>query len=221
MESKRKPIRKERSRILILNWIFDFSLSIRYGDHIHAGMSGCAFDGMGRAKPGDLVALRSAPTSKYYLSWLVSEKRRGGWDYYLLESVEDNSLMEWYNVALMPYNGETVKDHPQWRWTDRQHEFNDRWARVCRTRRAAHIYLPVIVSYGEGHEVTLGIRTRHALSNLSPRRVFPDWRKVTIKMMLEFYDEAVIETKRHDAEEREKNGAPSIKEPRILVEMFL
>ena len=218
---KYKLIRKERSRILLLNWIFDLSLLIRYGNHTYEGMDDCTFDGMGKAKPGDLVALCSAPTSKYYLSWFVSKERRGIWDYYLLESVEDNSLMEWYNVALMPYNRKTVKDHPQWRWTDRQHKFNDRWFRVCRTRRAAHMHLPVFVSYGEGHEVTLGIRTRHALSNLSPKRIFPDWRKVTIKMMLEFYDEAVIETKRHDAEEREKNGAPSIKGSRILIEMFL
>jgi hypothetical protein len=145
-----------------------------------------------KAQPGDLIAMQSAPTSKWYLSWLVKEERReDGFRHYLLESIEDGALCWWTNVGMDFMDREVIKDHPSWRWTDRQYAFKDRWWSVCYKEKDAYITLPLYPEFGDDFAVTLGTRTRHGFDDHRPRKTFPDWRKLTKKQMAEFYDECV------------------------------
>lgn len=64
---------KNKSRILILSHMAQFSLLRRHEGQIYSGLSDMAFHS-GAVEPGDLVALQSAPASKWYLGWLVEKK---------------------------------------------------------------------------------------------------------------------------------------------------
>ena len=142
---------------------------------------------------GDLVALSSAPVSKFYLGWLVeTRENQPGWPEFLLQSIDDGSQCWWSNVGVTYMNRETVKAHPEWRWDDQQHAFNDRWIKACYKKRDAYIYLPVQVVYS-GDQVTLSIRVRHGFRPERPTKTFEHWKKVKVADMLAFYDAAVAE----------------------------
>jgi len=108
-----------------------------------------------KAIVGDLVALQSAPPSKYYLSWLREIDENDGWPRYLLESIEDGSLAWWSNVGLSFYDRERSKS-VFWHWDDEQYAFNARWMRIF---RRAYMLVACIPKF-EDKSVTLSIRIR-------------------------------------------------------------
>lgn len=185
---------RTRARREILWYVTQFCLTRVYGDDrtypsLHGFVS--SFGGK-TAQPGDLVAITSAPVSDWYLSWM---RECDGKDRYLLESVETGKLCWWSNVGIEYLERQSVADNPQWRWTDRQFAFDDRWKKVCYKEKDAYITLPVPPRFGDGWQVILGTRTRFGLDDYRPTRTFPDWRKVTKKTMGEFYDECVAAKK--------------------------
>lgn len=199
---------KNRARLEILNYIICFSTLRNYGSGIYNtsfGVEKAFVGGLGEMPPiGSLCRLSAAPFSKYYLAWLIDYKEEGYGGNYLLESIEDGSLCWWSNVGIDYYHPTTVASFPQWRWTDKQFEFNDRWHRTCK-RMDAYIVLPSNVSFGDDYKATLSTRIRYGLSNERSEKTFEDWRKVKVSDMKEFYKQAV---KQHD--ERPKGELPSI-----------
>lgn len=185
---------KTIARLAILHHIAEFSLSREIGGQPYGGLKDMRFRENHRPEPGTLVALSSAGRSKWYLSWVVSSDTPDGWagPEYVLESIEDGEIGSWTNVGIWQYDPATTASHPEWRWTDRQHELNSRWFRVCYKKRDAYIRLPVQLSF-DGDAVLFRVRTRFGLDSHVPARTFPNWRKVTIAMMLDFYDSAVAE----------------------------
>jgi len=184
------PEPKNRARLEILNHIAQFCLSQDFGDRIRWGGPHAfhtTYDE--RVQIGDLIALQSAPTSKWYFSWLIEIEVWPGGSRYLLESIEDGTLCWWHNVGLYFLDRKVLADYPSWRWTDKQFAFKDRWWRVCFKDKDAYLTLPTFPIFGEDHRVTLGTRTRFGLDDHRPQKTFPDWRKVTKAMMAEFYDE--------------------------------
>lgn len=199
---------KNRAKILILSHITQFSLATNYGGKVYGGLADMAFhNGNREVIPGDLVALKAAPSTKWYISWLVSKQWPEGYacEQYTLESIEDGELCDWHYVELVYYNRTQVESHPEWRWTDEQHAFNDRWKKVCFNERDAYIYLPTQAVF-DGDAVTLGTRTRYSLDDFRATKRFTQWRKITKKQMLEFYDAAVLEAKSNWYARNRKNG---------------
>ncbi len=141
------------------------------------------------AKVGDLVRLSAAPASKWQIGWLVAiDDTNPHYRRWLIESLEDGETCWWLNVGVDYLERDSVG--PQWRWTDRQWQFQRRWFRVCYHDCDAHIAVPlypVFPGFGEGFEVTLGLRTKFGLDDYRPTRTFPDWRKVTRAMMAQCY----------------------------------
>lgn len=117
---------------------------------------------------------------------------------YLLESIEDGALCWWGNVSVNPYNQETVNKFPQWRWTDEQFAFSERWQRACK-RRDAYMVLPMLPVFHDDGSVTLGCRLRYeGLPGREWRpqpKKFDNWKKLKVKDMLAYYDEASAEDK--------------------------
>jgi hypothetical protein len=110
---------------------------------------------------GDLVSLQSAPDSKWYISWVVEiDYRDGGWNRWLLESIEDGHLCWWENVGFTIYKREKAAEHPEWRWTDKQFELRDRWHMVF-TKQDAYLTRPGKFEFSEDGGLTLGVRERH------------------------------------------------------------
>ena len=201
----KNPETKSRARLEILNYITHFCLSRNYGDGINRG-GVSAFRGVWGdepAKVGDLVALQSSPVSKWYLSWLVEIDKSQHDSRYLLESIEDGSLCWWENVGIEYFEREELVNHPNWRWTDKQFAFKDRWWRVCYKEKDAYIVLPLYPVFGEGFSVTIGTRTRFGFDDHQPMRTFDDWRKVTKKMMADCYDECAAEREALNAKAKE------------------
>lgn len=177
----------------ILSWIAEFSFPIKY-DSGHVSAYTCFSHDAPRV--GSLVALQSAPPSKWYLSWLHEIADGGAWGSkkYLLESIEDGELGWWENVRLLTYDQSVVAEHPEWRWTDAQHRFSQRWMRLCKEERDAYVTLPMPAVFdADGFGVTLRTRTRFGLDDYCPSRHFRDWRKVTKPTMLSLYDSFVAE----------------------------
>jgi hypothetical protein len=182
---------KSRSRVLLLSHIAQFSLAQRVGGQTF-GLKDCSFEVDGTPQPGDLIAMKSAPPSKWYLSWVVSVQRPKGWscDQYTLESIEDGELCDWHNIGLLVYSRQEVANHPNWRWTNKQHELYDRWRGVCFNDRNAYLYLPTRPEFtADGKFVTLGVRVRFGIQDGIERETFAKWP--TKKQMLDFYDRAV------------------------------
>jgi hypothetical protein len=200
--TKSRPDTRERARLAILNYVTNFCLTKVFGEGDQGDDRRRAYPATHGFRPttfsddeaqaGDLVALSSAPTSKWHLSWVRAVEDLGPHgSRYLLESIHDGSLCWWSNVSVAYLEREQVAAHPSWLWTDRQHAFADRWTRACRVKRNAYITLPVPPVFTDGFEVTLGTRTRFGFDDYRPTRTFPDWRKVKVADMLAFYDEAV------------------------------
>lgn len=181
---------KNIARIKILSWLAQFSFPIKYSSGPISAYT--CFTTDREPAVGSLVAIQSAPDSKWYLSWLnqIEEGGAFGSKRYLLESIEDGGLCWWENVGMLAYDAKTVAEHPEWRWTDAQHKFNQQWLSVCKTERDAYITLPVMVKF-DGDSVTLATRTRFGMDDYIPSKTFKNWRTVTKKQMLAFYDSAV------------------------------
>jgi hypothetical protein len=183
---------KTRARLAIMHYICEFSLAREFSNgQPFAGSSDYRFTFADMCRPGDLVALQSAPASKWYLSWAHTIDVQQYGNVYTLESIEDGELCNWSNVSVLIFNRKTASEYPSWRWTDKQFEFRDRWKTVCFKERDAYITLPIDPQFGDNYEVTLGTRTRHSFDDRRPTKTYPDWRKVTKAMMLDFYDECI------------------------------
>ncbi len=182
-------MKKERARILIVSHMAQFSLLRQFGDHVYSGLPDMRWrDAADKPVIGSLVAPQSCSPSKWYLSWLVDYKP-GDWPEYGLESIEDGEVANWSNIGLIAYDSSTVASHPEWRWTDEQHAFKDRWNRACYKKRDAYIYLPTFPKFDQpGDGVTIGVRVRFGLDDRVLTQHFDNWRNVRIKDMLEFYD---------------------------------
>lgn len=171
----------ERSKISILSCLLSFP-TISNKDWLSD------FGNDKQPRLGSLVSMTSAPESKWYLSWLEKVDLNNGWTKYLLKSVEDHSLCWWENVALNYYDLKRVSDNPQWKWSDKQFKFYDRWRKVCYEWNGAYMVLPKQPVFN-GEKVTLGLRTRFNFnSGFKFENEFDCWRKVTMKQMDTFYN---------------------------------
>lgn len=128
--------------------------------------------------------------NKWYLSWVVEvEQVENGFTKYLLESIEDGSLGWWTNVSFHLFQDCEIPQ--RWRWTDKQFEFRDRWFRACHKTRDAYITLPCEPHFTDDGGVIIKTRTRFGWDNNNKEIKFPDWKKVKVREMLEFYDSVI------------------------------
>lgn len=176
---------KNRARISILSELLSFP-TINQKDW----NKGASLDP--EVKTGDLVSLCSAPSTQWYLSWFIESRIKNGFTEYLLESIEDGELCWWTNVGLNVYDRERVDDRPSWKWNDKQFAFNDRWMKVCK-RNGAYIVLPVTPKFNEDDSVELNVRVRFGFSDYTNPVTFPNWKKLTMKMMDKYYTTCVKE----------------------------
>ena len=197
-------IAKPRAKIRILSHIAQFSFQRYIEDHPLNGSRDMSFQTSGfgtKAEPGDLVSLSSAPASKWYLSWYVERNRPEGYcdDVHVLESIEDGELCNWTNVSMDHYDRSQVAAHPEWRWTDRQFEFNARWRKVTNDNEDGYIYRGLQVQF-TGDDASFGISTKWNFGE-RPEPVpimLPKWKKITKAQMLEVYLRLVEAAKLRD-----------------------
>lgn len=192
---------KHRARIAILSEVLSFP-TIRNKD-----WTSCHLDTAPQV--GDLVAMSSAPATKYYLSWLHEYDPNNGWPKYLLESIDDGELCWWENIGLSYYNRERIANMASWKWDDEQYAFDDRWKKVCYKKNDAYIVLPCQPSFMPDGSVWLDVRIRFGLDDYRNPVHFPNWKKVTMKMMDEYY-------KASSAEYHANKNLPAAVKPELI-----
>jgi len=140
-------------------------------------------------KIGDLITLKSAPISEFYLSWYLGKERPKGWceDRHLLESIETGELSYWHNISFAVFNREIVDKHPEWHWSDKQWQFKDKWFRTCYKKRDVYINRPEFPKFKDDGSVKLTLRKIFNHGNPTYKK-FDNWKKVLVRDMLEFYD---------------------------------
>ena len=174
---------RNKARLSILNTMFSFP-TIQVKNWETNTLHGTVI------RVGDLVCLACAPKTKWYLSWVreVVIKENTFCDRYLLESIDDGDCCWWENVHMEVWNRSEIK--PQWRWTDNQFSFNTKWLRFCHKTYGFNSYRPCQVVFDLHPSVRLQIRHKYDREKVYSK-CFPNWRKVTKKIMGEFYEEAV------------------------------
>jgi hypothetical protein len=174
-----------RSRIAILSYICQFSLSTVVNNYSIPALRTSSFIENRNPDIGSLVVMTSAPTSKWYISWVIDYRQKRGGKEYLLESIEDGELCWWSNISIYELYPETVKKYQEWRWTDEQHKFNDRWFKVKKREKSYSLFIPVQAIFDED-DVILGIREK--FSTDVKQKYFINWKKLKLKDMIEYFE---------------------------------
>lgn len=186
--------RKDRSRKEVLWYVCQFHLGRQWGKpewtpnrvpHV-----------------GSLIALQSMRERDFYLGWVhaVAIGQNEFVTVYTVESLETGELIDWSNVSILECSRETTDKHPEWRWTDEQWAFKDRWDKLCYSERDAYIVLPIMPEF-DGDAVTLGTRIRHGWWDRPPSKRFEQWSEVSDDDMLAYFDASVAfnDTRRSSA----------------------
>lgn len=200
---KAKPDSYNRAKIEILNYILTFFTCKSYHTVISPDKDRVFKSDLSEPAPvGTLVILTSAPFTKYYLSWLVEIKKDDNQFYtqYLLKTIEDGSLCWWRNVGFDYLPLDTIEKFPQWKWSDKQFEFWERWKRAC-DRCDAYITLPCMPEFGDDGSVTLSTRERYGLSDYRAEQKFDNWKTMKLKDMMAFYKSAVANKSKKEINE--------------------
>ena len=107
----------------------------------------------------------------------------------MLRSIETGNLCWWHNIGISFLDRDVVSDNPQWRWTDNQYKFKDKWVKTC--EQMGYTMQPCRAEFGAKNQVTLSLRRRYDFLDNAPKpeKTFVNWKKVTNKDMKEFYNQ--------------------------------
>jgi hypothetical protein len=186
-----------QARIEILNYVTQFCIQKYFGPDSRSFVNpetsfyGDIFGSQQTIPIGSLISLQSAPTTKYYLSWLRDMKPDESrfCTKFLLESIEDGSLCWWENVSLWALPKETTDKFISWRWTDRQFDFKKRWFNACYKKRDAYVTRPCFPVFNDDGSVILKLRRIFTADDIVLEKTFPSWKTMKVSEMLEFFDE--------------------------------
>lgn len=177
---------RSRAKQQILHHVLTFCLTRRFGGGSHTpGITAFVSDDIvnSGARPGDLVVLQSAPSSKWTIGWLRgTERDPADGSRHLIESLDDGELCWWSNVGIVYLDREVVATHPEWRWTDPQWALADRWKETV-GRKGDPLIRYTHPEYGEGNSVRIGTYVSHVDQPIIEMRDFPDWRRITKKAL--------------------------------------
>jgi len=185
---------RNTSRIEILNFVVGFCSVKYYGENQFATCkkeNSFHSTGFDKQLPpiGSLCRVEFSKSTKWYLGWLKKIKDGNNrFDMqYLIESIEDGSLCWWSNISISHLPLETTDKFPEWKWTDKQWDFKKRWWNACYKKRDAYIIRPMFPVFNDDGSVVLKFRQMFSNGIFTERKI-DNWKKATVKEMVEFYD---------------------------------
>lgn len=137
------------------------------------------------AEVGDLVIMDALKDSEWHFSWImnIEESNDNRGTVYTLRSIETGRENDFHWVALSYLDRAAVALFPEFRWTDRQIAFNERWRDVCSQKFDPRRIEASDVDFLEDGRVVLGIRSVRRENSFSQSITLKDWRKVTRREM--------------------------------------
>lgn len=200
---------------VILDYILTYSLSYAH-ENLNSPYPRCggSITGFVRdssvnpVQEGDLVLINFANAGKWRLSWLHKITRSpDGFDVYRCESLIDGELCDWSNVSIAFFHRRTVNDYPQWKWSDAQHEFSNRWFEAAR-KQDEYMWRPCLPEFNEDGLVTIGVRMRHGMDDTPrPKITLTKWEAMTTRMLQNRY-KALENAAESEWKARGKNPLP-------------
>lgn len=179
-------MRKDRARRAILYWVCQFTLGNSHKQ---------VWEYTDNPSPGDLVALKSHNHTSWYLAWVLEPEKGvdqpGTNDYTYqrtLESVETGEIVNWSNVSFQRFTDkEALEMNPDWRWTDEQFKFWDKWRKVC-SKIDGYFVIPLKPIFdAHSNRVTLPTRIRYGLGTAPKAETVENWKRVSKKRLAEIY----------------------------------
>lgn len=155
----------------------------------HAGFVSLELTGNPTLQEGDLVLLSGHKQSKWRMGWLKTVHNLPMGREYMVQSVMgDGEIASFTNVSVSYFHRPTRQFHPEWRWTNDQHEFSDHWISVVLSERDTQLLMPMQPVF-LGESVVLKARSRFGIGDYKPSINVPDFRSLGAVDLLRCYDE--------------------------------
>jgi hypothetical protein len=195
---------------LILDYLLQFALS-RIFDEVSAateypqtrgGLTGfviCDLVGKGTPQVGDLVLLDAMRDVEYRLCWLkdIQLDQEHGFHKYLCESLQTGQQCWWSSIGIKFLHRHTLNQHPEWRWTNEQHDFQSRWFQAC-ANQGAYVYRPLMPDFLEDGMVIIGTRTMFSqAADYRARHYLANWQDTTVEQLEVIYQNLVKDHEQH------------------------
>jgi hypothetical protein len=187
----------------LVDYLMHFCVSRIYGDDNaaqeqprtfggHAGFVSLELSGEPALHEGDLVLLSGHRQPKWRMGWLKAVRNLPMGCEYMVQSVTDDAeVASFTNVSVSYFHRPTLKLHPEWRWTNEQHEFAEHWTQLIMAERQTQLVVPMQpVFLGDSADsVTLKARARFGLDDYKPSITLADFRSLGSHELLGAYDQ--------------------------------
>jgi hypothetical protein len=138
---------------------------------------------------GDLLLLTGHRDPKWRMAWLNQVKSSHRGTEYLVQSTCGEGEVTWIdNIDIAFFHRPTLKLHPEWRWTNEQHQLADQWMECVMANRDTRLIAPMMPVFF-GDSVRLNARGRFGISDFKPSKTISDFRELTQHSLLSIYDE--------------------------------
>jgi hypothetical protein len=154
----------------------------------HSGFVSMELTGDPTLQEGDLVLLSGHRQPKWRMGWLRTVRNLPIGAEYMVHSVMgDGEVASFTNVSVSYFHRPTLKQHPEWRWTNEQHGMADEWIQTILAERQTSLIVPMQPVF-LGDSVTLKARARFGLDEFKPSITLADFRSLTKADLLSCYD---------------------------------
>lgn len=180
-----------RSRMMINEFIVNLCAKHYYSNGIlindfneeKYGFMGLYFGADEQEPPvGALCRIVSTSSTKFYLSWYLGKKDGG----FYMQSIEDHTVCRFVNVGIQYIPPKIIEGCYQFKYSDKQFKFHDRWDKIVRKQRSWVI--PMWSKFdNETGEVIIAIRWE--FKDTMIERKFPSWETLTDEEMEDFAKE--------------------------------
>lgn len=189
----RNPLGYDKAYNKLVDYLLQFSMSrVRSGEldkpypATHGGLEGFGYE-FDDVQIDDLVLVSAMQVPDFRLSWVLQTRNAGGGNEYLLRSAKTGEEIWWSNVGLAVFHRATRIKHADWRWTNEQVNFSDRWFQAA-SDCDEYMVRPMMPEFGAGTDelVTIKTRARHNFTDYKAQRTFA-WKLVNDQDLRDYY----------------------------------
>jgi hypothetical protein len=140
-------------------------------------------------RPGDLLLISNHRDPKWRMAWLKRIRvTENGLEYLIQSTQGEGEITCMDNLSVSFFHRPTLAQHPEWRWTNEQHQLADQWLETVMDHRDTRLIAPMMPVFF-GDSVVLKARGRFGISECRPEKTINDFRELTQESLLACFDE--------------------------------